>query len=318
MRKMIWGILLASFFLPLNSHADYDQELNDQAAKLKKDFPLPNPEYFHDAGILVYKSDDAKLYEITAGMVRSLLMLKMKEYVVQEWDQINELYLTDPFQAGRRREELVKAGRYYEPTESFLQTSLGQAILTELIQSRTRALASFKGACSNEALIRAITAVRQTGVFMTKSAAEIESLRALDKALACCMGWKPEIHFSREDQFETDYEAGTLTEEGKLRLESSRADLSAARWTGEFIYRFTGRDGQGQGVSQAILIFNKGEDRAKLNITTSRVSSTGRMNFPRSFSGEARTLEVEGNPINPSVRFFGESVPLTGCGDMAK
>lgn len=316
----------ASFFFPvavsvflffgavLPVFADYTQELQDQIEELKKDYPQPRPEYFHDAGILAHKADDAGLYEQATGIVRAHLFMKAEEYVRNEWQEINRLYTAaDSFNATRRLQDLVRPVSYYKPSEEYLKTASAQAVTTELVQLRTQALEALERGCLDHGLLAGILAIRESGFFEAGTPAEIEAMRLLNERLSCCLSWNAEIRLSKKQPFETEYEAGEISEEANLRLESSRTDLSFARWAGEFIYRFTGRDGQGQGVSQGILTYRKGQDQASLVITASRVTSTGRMNFPNAFSGENRTLGVRGNPVNARLAFFEDLVPMTGC-----
>ena len=315
MRRWALGGLLSlgAVLLPgMALGSDYAQEISGQAAEVEKNYPQKNANYFHDMGIIVRKAEDAGLSDQAAGMIRDL-MKKMDEFTQKELEDINAQFYTDAFHAARRLPDLTRADRYYQPTESFLGLALGQSLNTDLIQFRENALSELKKNGSDLSILHGIQAIKKTGLFMTGSRSEIQALRDLADGVSCAVSWKPEMSFSRSQEFQTPYEMGLSTEAAVLRLDSNRADWAEARWSGEWFYRVSGREGRGEGVSQATLVYRKGEDFATLRISPSRVTSVGRMNFPNALSGEKRTLSVTENPINPSLDFFGQPLRMTGC-----
>ena len=99
-----------------------------------------------------------------------------------------------------------------------------------------------------------------------------------------------------------------------MKLQSSRQDYSDAKWVGDWIQHFDGRDGQGEATAQAVLQYSKGADTAELSISASRVTSVGRINFPVNLVGENRTLEVQGKPVASKVLSAADKpVLMTGC-----
>lgn len=314
MRPAKWCTLLFAFMLFGSSawaSADYAADLRAQITQIKQKASSQGPDYFHDMGIVVRKADDAGETAIVSEALRGLFE-DSDLFVQKQMDQINDLFEREAFQAGRKIPDLTKPERYFQPSENFLNTALGRALNGDLIQFRANAIESLSKGCTPESTLQGIQAIKKTGLFVTNSPKEIEAMRVLTEASGSCFSWKPEIVFIRTQPFETLYEAGTLTEEAHLRLESSRTDLSQAKWVGDWVFRYTGRDGKGEGVSQAVLTYHRGEDLASLVISTSRVSSTGRMNFPNSFSGEKRTMDTKGTPLHPQVVFFGKKIELSG------
>jgi hypothetical protein len=317
MRK-IFLFFFFVFFLGFLSAASaaYEDELRDQIKKIETDYNrVPEMTYFRDMGIVARKAEEAELSELTSEIVRLKLLKVMEEYVRAELKKIHESYPAEPVASSRKLDDLSRYERFYEPAEEFLSTAYGQSIATDLSQLRQNSIGAFKRSCSDFAILTGIQALRKTGLFVTKNASEITQLREIQQQLTCCLGWKPEIHYFREEPFETEYEQGVLIEEGTLRLRSSRTDYSRAEWVGDWIYRYSGREGRGEGVSQGILNYHSGEDRATLAISASRVSSTGRMNFPAALSGEKRTVTIDGLTYNPQATLFAESFSLKGCRD---
>lgn len=316
--KIFWivsGLLLC--FALGEASADYSQELQDQVRKLQSDYPQPSPVYFRDAGIIINKADDAGLYDLAAGWVKTLLFEKMAVYVKNQIEEINRLYASgEALKAGRQMQDLLRFERYYLPSEEFLRTAPAQALVTDMVQLRENAMEDFEDGCMDAGVEQGLIAIRQTGLFMMNNPQETESLRKLNQEAGCCLGWRRTLHFKRQDEFKNDYEAGKTVQEGTLRLESSAADMSQARWAGEFLYKFTGREGQGLGTSRAVLVYHRGSEDANMKITPARMTSTGRMNFPHAVSGEDRTLEVIGNPMIPGFKFFEYDTPFTGCRDI--
>ena len=295
--------------------AGYTEDLQSQIDQARSTFKeRPEFIYFRDMGVLARKADDAGLTDLTAKIIRKELLEPMNDFLQIRLEEINQLFASDPLKASRQISELYKFERFFEPSSNFLQTAAGQVLTTALLQERDRALQSLQ-TCSRESILIGMQAVRRTGLYVTKSAAEIKSLRELNLAIECCLSWKKELHYMREQPFENTYETGTLVEEGKLRMASSPNNLSEAQWTGEWIYSFTGLEGKGLGVSQAVMNYRKGEDEAKMTISASRVTSSGRMNFPVALAGEQRTLQIVGDAISPWASLYDIEMPLTGCRD---
>lgn len=311
-RLRVLALVIAAAVSQNAGASDYAEDLRRQADKVRETYASGRAEYFHDLSVIARKADDAGENQVAAEILRDLFQAS-ENWAQEQVNQINEQFLADAFHGARRLPDLTRFDRKFQPTDNFLKAAQGQALNTDLIQYRVNALESLQRSCETKNLVQGIAAVRKTGFFVTGSPAETQILRSLTENLECCFSWKPEISFSRQQEFETLYESGIFTEEARLRLESSRSDLSEARWSGDWIYRYEGREGRGEGVSQGILIYRKGEDAASLSISASRVSSTGRMNFPNPLSGEKRTLETEGSPLDLSLNFFEESVPVTGC-----
>ena len=309
------GFLIGMSIMPVLLRADYGEELRSQIKEIESRYAQKfTIDYFRDMGIIARKADEAELADLTTEIVRSLLLKHMDEYVKIEIKNINVNYTQDRFLAGNQLGELNRFERFYEPTEEFLSTANGQVIEAELVRFRQNALDLLQKSCAEESILAGIQAVRKTGLFTTKHAAEITMMQEITNALDCCLAWKPEIQYQNEQAFENDYEKGTLAQEARLTLQSDRKNYSEANWTGEWIYRFKGREGSGEGVSQATLRYHKGEETASLVISASRVTSAGRMNFPVSLAGEDRTVTIEGNPIYPNAIFVGNvSLPLSGC-----
>ena len=140
-------------------------------------------------------------------------------------------------------------------------------------------------------------------------------MQEIIRGLECCLAFKKKINYRHEEPFESEYEVGTLTEEGHLVLQTSGQDYSDARWVGEWIYKFKGKEGTGEGVSQATMTYHKGEKSAELVVSASHVSSAGRMNFPMALAGSKKDVTIEGEPMDPQASFFSksDSIPLTGC-----
>lgn len=314
-------LLIVLFFLsPLGVHADYASDLREQIQQIQsRSGGKLGFDYFHDMGIMARKADEAELTDLTTETIKSLLLKKMDDYVQAEVKALNELYVTDRYTASRRLQELNQFKRFYQPTEDYLGTTGGQAIHSDMIRFRADALEAFKKPCSNENIISGLQAVLKAGLFITKTPEEIKALQALPPKIECCLAFAPELYFGDTQDFKSTYEQGKLTVEARLKLQSSRRDYSDAKWVGDWIQRFDGRDGTGEATAQAILKYTKGRDTADLLILASRVTSVGRINFPVSLVGETRTLEVQGKPVAPRVLFTGGKTALmTGCKDAGK
>lgn len=309
--KVFFLIVAAAFIAQVClASANYADDLRLQITQLKQRSAVKKNEYFRDAGIIARKADDAEQYDIASEIMRALFD-DSDTAVQEEIENLNSLFEKESLQAARKIPELTRYEKHFQPSANFLQTALGRALNGDLIQFRTNAIEGARN-CSDESILQGVQAIKKTGLYVTNSTQEIEAMRSLTEAVNACFSWNPEIVFLRSQPFETLYESGTLTEEAHLKLESSRADLSEARWVGEWVYKYTGREGRGEGVSQAVLTYHKGEDAATMVISTGRISSTGRMNFPNSFAGEKRTIEISGPPLNPQIVFFGKKLNLTG------
>lgn len=316
MKKNIFW-MLAFFFAaaPAAVFADYAQELRDQIADVQKHAAnSPNLVYFHDMGIVARKADDAELNDLATEITGTLLLKKMETYVDSEIERINQLYVTDPVAASHGLVELNHFERYYQPTAGYLNTTGGQSFAAELARIRKDVIAQLKEGCLDDNVRAGLVALKKTGLFITEKPEEILSMRDLPPLLDCCLGWKKKIHYENEKEFETDYEKGTLTEEAHLVLQSNPKDLSEAYWTGEWLYHFKGRQGTGEGVSQARFRYRRGEETADLVITNAKVTAAGRMNMPTPVAGDHRTVDVEGKPLHPAAVFVaGAAAFLTGC-----
>ncbi len=296
--------------------ADFTEELQDQIRSLKARYTSIQLDetYFHDMGIIAHKADNAELMDLASEIIRSHLFPKMDEYVKTEWDEINRIYETDSIQATERLKKLIEFRNDLQPTEPFLQTGQGQTIASELMQSRGKLLEAMKQECSGETSLEAIKTFRKTGLFVTNTPQEQRDMRTFTEALSCCLSWKQTIHYKNTKKFETDYEAGTMEEEARLKLESSGADWHEAKWAGEWTYRFQGREGMARAISQANMRFVRGADYADLTISSARVDSAGRMNMPIPLAGEYRNVEVSGERTIPQGAFSALlQIPLTGC-----
>ncbi|MBN1689306.1 MAG: hypothetical protein JW893_09405 [Candidatus Omnitrophica bacterium] len=310
-------IIIGLSICPFEGYADYIQELEDQIEAIKeKDVPGFDAEYFHDMGIVARKADEAELNQLNAEIVETLMLKKMDEEIEAELGVIKTLFVTDPYAASRRLQDLQQYQRFYQPTDEYLRATGGQAISGTLSRFRANTLEMIKAYCNEKSILGAIQAIRKTGLFVTNSAEEIVNLRELTRLLDCCLSWKPELVIYWQEKFKTDYEEGILTEKARLRLVSNRRDFVEAKWSGEWIYHFRGREGEGEGVSEAHFRYRKGEDFGSLVISASRVSSSGRINFPFSLAGDRRTIEVENVDIYPIAYFSEDGVyPLQGCRD---
>lgn len=312
--KRLFLVAILGTISPPLSAVDYTQELRDQIEQTERQFLNQlTLDYFHDMGIIARKADEAELVELATEITGTLLLKRMDEYVQTEVKAINRLYETDRFAATKRLEALNRLERYYQPTEEFLNTISGQALSGELARFRQGAIAELENSCSDFSLLQGIQAIRKTGLFMTGHAQEVRDIQVLTPKVECCLGWKPKIRYSAQQEFKTDYEEGTLIQKADLNLETNRRDLSEARWRGDWIYRFKGRGGVGEGISQAILTYTRGSDTAGLVISASRLSSVGRINFPVSLAGDRRTIEIDGEPIYPKAILSGQAVSLNGC-----
>ncbi len=316
--KILFALLifLAGYaWLIQTVRADYAEQLNGQILDIESHAgKMIGPEYFHDMGIVARKADDSGLADLTLQIVREKLLAPMDEYVKSEAAEINRLYETDPLAASRRLKELNSFERYYEPSENFLKTAAGQTLAAELSLKRRNAQGFIATACSESALVQALQIMKKTGLFQTRQAEEINSMREITRLLDCCLAWKPKINYRSEKLFENDYEQGTSAEEAHLLLQTNARDYNEASWTGEWTYHFTGRKGKGEGRSTAVLKYKRGSETADLVISASRLSSVGRINFPVTLEGEPRTLNVEANGIFPKAYFSADQeVPMAGC-----
>ena len=314
--QILWIFLITleiTFASPLFA-VDYTQELRDQIKQIEQRYSnFFTLDYFHEMGIIARKADEAELTDLATEITRTFLLKPMDGYVQTELKTINQLYEVDRFAATKRLEALNRQERYYQPTEEFLNTASGQALNAELVRFRQGAIAELQNACSDFSILQGIQAIRKMELFRTDHGQEIRDSQALLQSVECCLSWKSKIRHSARQEFKSEYEEGILTQETQLTLETNRRDLQEARWRGDWIYRFKGRDGTGEGIAQAILTHTKGSDTADLVISASRISSVGRINFPVPLTGARQTLEVAGESMNPKAILSGQPVSLTGC-----
>jgi len=309
----LWLSCLLLFQIP--AFADYEQDLRDQISEIKKRHRVEmDRTYFRDMGIVASKADDAELNLLATEIVSSLLFRASDQYVQEEIDLINRLYPRDGYKASNRMVELNRFERLYQPTEEFLSTTGGQTFSAELVQLRSQVLDFLGGSCSEYMTVLGLQALRKTGLFVTNRSKEIAQMRELTQELNCCLAWKSKIHYYHAQEFRTDYEEGIMIEEAWLKLRSSPRDYSQAKWEGEWIYRFEGREGKGLGKSNATLQYRKGKDMADLVISSAKLTSAGRINLPITPAGDHRFVAVEGSYAFPAALFSNQVViQLTGC-----
>jgi hypothetical protein len=314
MNKILIGIFIFMSW-PGNAWPDYTQELRDQIKELETRMPKSGSlDYFHDMGIIARKADEAELTDLTTEIVKSLLLTRMDEYVKDEINAIDALYETDAYLATGRLETLNRFERYHAPSPEFLTTASGQALDAEMIRFRASAIEALKIGCSMSAITTAVQAIRKSGLFVTDRPQDQKSVDEINRELECCLNWKTNIDIKNEQKFQTDYEEGTLTEEAHLSLEGDRRDKVSAKWAGDWIYYFKGREGQGQGKSTALVTYVKGQETAEVKVAPGKVTSSGRMNFPMTLNGTMETVEMERKGILPRAFIAGrEAVDLTGC-----
>ena len=311
-------VFLFSFCMSLPvAFADYEVELRRQIKDVERKFSNPlKREYFRDMGIIARKADEAELTELTTEIVGSLLIKKMEEYVDDQFKQVNILYFTGQSSpAGRALKDLKRYEKFYQPTDDYLRTTGGQVYQSDLIRMRKKAMRLIQVSCADVAISTAIAAVRQTGVFVTNAGQEIKEVQTLAREIDCCLSWKPEIKIASRQEFESEYEKGIVTENARLRLKSSRSDMTQARWEGDWIYEYKGVDGTGKGASTAVFNFKRGSDIGDLRIANAKLSSVGRFNFPSNLSGANKTVEVGGSAVSPSAALSSSAVAITGCHD---
>lgn len=311
------AISFLTFFLAANLlFADFEQEIRSQVQALVAQYSAVALDalYFKQMGILARKADDIESNELLTEIVKTHLFQKMDQFVEVELEGIHTLYLADAVLASKKYTDLATYDKVFQPTQEFLNTTPGQALAAELVRYRGNALQTAQRTCQDFALRELIQVYRKTGHFETNRSEEIASVREMKAMLDCCMNWRSEILYQFQRGFFNDYEAGVIRETGVLRLQSDRRDKNHARWAGDWIYQFDGREGNAEGKSQAILTYDKGQETATLTITHARVVSEGRINFPLSPAGELRTLEVEGKNYVPEVLFNKEQmIAVTGC-----
>ncbi len=309
------GIFLFLGVLPETLWADYTQELQDQIQSLEKRFPGPLDEtYFRDMSVIVHKADSAELMGFASESLRAKIFERFETYVSSQLEEISRIYETDAASASEKLKDLAEYREYLQPTAPFLETASGRTIAGELSAERDRALEAVKNGCSLEVKKQVLLAVRKTGFFATREPKERDALRRLSEELSCCIGWKASMAYDFTQKFETDYDEGTIREEAHLNLASLSTDWNEAKWVGDWTYYFQGREGTAHAASQATLRYRREDDFADLVITNSKVDSVGRMNIPIQMSGDHRTLEVEGNRLDPLVNFSKTfKVPLTSC-----
>lgn len=318
--KRKWTFILGLSVMSLMTglaHAEYTDEVKSQIQDLQNRYqnkPL-DLVYFHDMGIIAKKADSAEINSLTVEIVRTHLLKKMDEFVGEQLKNINLLYHNgNGSEASKLLRGLLEYKNYYQPSEDFLMTGGAKAIRSEHNLFREIAVKSMEEEDSLEAITRGIRAVQQSGLFVTNAGSQFSDMRKLIEKTECSVGWKPTLNYRNEEDFQTDYDAGQVIQEGHLKLQSSGRDLSEAKWVGVWIYHMKGREGALEGTAQATLKFKRGEDMAALNIADSKLNSAGRMNMPMPASSIQKTVEVVSNPISPVAVFDGNiKISLVGC-----
>lgn len=306
------------FAVPPVASADYADELKSQIKDTESQYAAKiEPAYFHDMGIIAHKADDAGLYDLLTDIIKQDLFKKMDASLQDDADDINKLMERDPYTASRMIEQLFKFQVYYEPSKEFLKTGAGQAMEGEEVKLRSEALARFKGKTAEAGLIKGLQAYHRAGLFMTRKKNQDDDLAQLSKKLGCTVGWAHKLRYRYEQEFKTDYEKGTLVEEAELTLQTPADEYVKAEWRGPWLYKYKGRDGEAQGTSEAVLKIRRGAYEGELVITASKLSSTGRFNFPANLSGEQRQVEIHGTGLQPEVKISETVIPLTGCEDLS-
>lgn len=313
MKKLFFAALIVAVFAP-SAAADYAGEIRDQIKETGNKFIAGiEPAYFRDMGIIARKADDAGLYDLTSEIVKSYLFERMEKYLEAQIEAVNNEAGRDPYEASRRIGPLLKYERYYEPSQEFLSSSAGQGFSAGMARQRQEALEFLKLSGAQEAVLLGLQAMHKTGLFATRRQEEDREMEKLMGLLSCTLGWKKNFSYKYEQEFKTDYEKGTLTEDAEFTLETVSDDYLSAKWSGPWNYRYTGRDGEGQGATRATLKYRRGDYSAELFIEGAKLSSAGRFNFPANLSGEKRVVEVTGTGLKPQANFIGQAMPLTGC-----
>ncbi len=309
-------IILAACAVSVNAWAEYADQLKTQVKETEARFtPGSENVYFRDMGIIARKADDSQHYELLAEIINNALFAKMDSYVKSRVKDIDEQLDKDPFQASSKIEALVRTQHYYEPSADFLETAMGKSFAGEMARSRQDTLELLKKNPSVESFIKALSAYQKTGLFSVKKNQEETDLNNLRRQLGCSVAWKKKITYRYEDRFRTDYEEGTVIEEAELTLRTGADEYAAAEWRGPWIFRYKGRDGEGQGTSEAILKVQRGQYETEVLITSARLSSTGRFNFPVTLNSVTRLVNIKPPRLMPKAELSEQNFSLSGCSD---
>lgn len=314
------GLFFLIAVIPQSAFADYAQEIRNHIDLVENRYRSSMTlAYFTDMGVIARKSDEATEDDLTAEIIGTLLFKRMDDFIEGQMAQAELLFETEGYEAVKIISSLNAFDKFYQPTDEYKLTARGQAFASELIRIRQNALDDLKEECSLDSILAGIRALRKTGLYLTNTSEEITSLRELTNNLNCCLSWKPKIHYYEEMQFETDYDEGVIIQDGSLKLKSSPRNFAEASWVGEWIYKFKGREGIGEGTSTVQLDFKRGSDYAKLKIGGSKLRSSGRINLPVMTAGEERQLEPADGRIFPEL-YFSEFVrlPVMGCHESKK
>jgi len=299
----------------VEAQADYAEEIREHMHQIQSAYPDEVDRiYFRDMGVVARKADESDMNVLTNEIIRTHLFTRMDDYIEASMDEVDRRYEVAADEMTRLVNDLKRYERYYEPTDEFQQTTGGQAFANEMIRIRGQALQLLTQGCSETSMIQGLQAVRKSGLYITNTPEEIRSLRQLNQMIDCCFAWKSQINYRVSTDFESEYEEGVVTESAKFKLMTNPNSYTEAKWVGEWIYEFEGREGTGKGLSQTTLKYRKGDLTADLVVSPARLTSTGRMNFPIQMSGDHRLIEIEGATYYPEAVFSeGETIPLAGC-----
>lgn len=318
MRKKITVIFLCAAFLfsAPTLDAGYGDQLKVQVREAEQDYSASSASaYFKLMGMIARKADDAKEHVLLGEILNKSLWGKMDAYIQEEVRVINDLFETQPLEASQRLKSLLIFQKHYEPSQDFLQTSEGKGFAGDFARQRQQALEQLNKNPSKETFISALSVYQKTGLFFIKNNQVENDLNQLLRRIGCAVGWRKEIDFKHEQEFKTEYERGTVIQEGKLILQTSADNYAEAEWKGSWIYRYKGRDGVGQGTSEAVLKFKRGGYETEIVIKDARLSSTGRFNFPTPLNAVKRLVEIHPPHLLPRAELFEERFNLTGCGE---
>lgn len=317
-RKAIFAglFLAAALMISSSARGEYADQLKAQVRQTESEYASgAEAVYFRNMGIIARKADDSQNYELLAQIITGSLFGKMEFYINEQIKIINELLETDSFAAGKKIAELLNTQRYYEPSADYLETSGGKSFAAELARQRQESLVLLKKNPSAETVVKSLNAYHKSGLFSVKGKTQETDLNNLHREIGCTLGWRKKLSLKRTQKFRTDYESGSVTETMELTLQTPASDFAAAEWRGSWIYTYKGRDGEGQGVSDAILKFQRGQYETEILITAARLSSSGRFNFPVTLSPVKRLVNIKLPHLLPRAELFEETFLLTGCSD---
>lgn len=298
------------------ARAEYSDQLKAQVKETEARYaPGSEAGYFRDMGIIARKADDSQLYDLLTEILNNSLFVKMDEYVKSQLKNIDAQLEMDPYPASSKIEALANTQRYYEPSADFLETSAGKSLAGEMARQRQDALMLLKTNPSADVLAKGFSAYQKTGLFSVKKNQEETDLNNLHKQLGCTIGWKKKLVYRYERHFKTEYEEGTVIEEGELTLQTPASEYAAAEWRGPWLYRYKGRDGEGLGTAEAVIKVTRGQYETEILIGAPRLSSTGRFNFPITLNAVKRLVNIKPPRLLPKAEFEEVTVPLTGCSD---